>query len=333
MSPWFQKPFVMTLLSSLMACRLEAAAHDASTNPPPGWPEEVREIRFVCHADQTEQPALFRPAVSPTPRPLLVFLHQWGGDYHAKAGAAVARWCVEKDWNFLQPDFRGPNKRPEAMGSDLVLADLESVVRFARQHAPVDDKRIYLLGASGGGYAALLAAGRLPGLFQAVSAWVPIIDLVAWSAQCANTPHKRFTRDITSNCGGPLTPGSAAEAEAIRRSPQTHLKKSQGTIFDLNAGIHDGHTGSVPVSHTLNAYNLLARPEDQVAEDTIRIITTEARVPEEGRFSGTDETYGDHPVLFRAESEGVRVTLFEGGHEMVRDAALAWLEGVSAGAE
>lgn len=292
----------------------------------PGWPESVREIQFSSDGDQTLQPALFAPASGEAPRPLVIFLHQWGGNYLTKSGAPVARWCLGKNWNFLQPDFRGPNVRPEAMGSDLVIADLRSAVEFAKANAAVDPARIYLVGASGGGHAALLAAGRLPGLFRAVSAWVPITDLPAWSRQCENTSHKGYAKNITAACGGPLIPGSFAEQEAIKRSPLTHLPSASGTVFDLNAGIHDGHGSAVPISHTLNAFNALARPKDRLADEAIRVMTDEKRIPDALRFDGLDNSYGEKSVLFRKQSDQVRVTVFEGGHEIVTPAALAWLE-------
>jgi len=57
-------------------------------------------------------------------------------------------------------------------------------------------------------------------------------------------------------------------------------------------------------------------------------MTEQARIPEGIGFVGVDATYGKKPVLFRADSDGVRVTIFEGGHELVPSAALAWLKGV-----
>lgn len=298
---------------------------------PAGWSAAVEEIRFPSSADQSEQPALFLPATGAAPRPLVVFLHQWGGDYLTSSGRPVARWCAEKNWNFLQPDFRGPNVRPEAMGSDLVLADVLDAVEEARRRGPVDASRIFLLGASGGGHAALLAASRHPGVFRAASVWVPISDLVRWHAECRNTSHHGYARNIEKACGGAPAPGSAAETEARRRSPLTHLVSARDTLFDINAGIHDGHgKNSVPVSHAFHAYNALVGARDRIAAPVIETITREQSVPADLAFSGTDPAYKDHPVLFRQAAANTRLTIFEGGHEMVLPAALAWLEEVAA---
>ena len=48
--------------------------------------------------------------------PLLVALHTWSGDYKQRASIPYAQWCIEKGWAFVHPQFRGPNRRPEATG-------------------------------------------------------------------------------------------------------------------------------------------------------------------------------------------------------------------------
>jgi dienelactone hydrolase len=295
------------------------------------WPDEVTEITFPSDGDQTEQPALYRGSRSSTPQPLVVFLHQWGGDYKYAGGRPIARGCIARDWSFIQPDFRGPNNRPEAMGSELVLADIRSAIRYAEQHAPVDPQRIFVVGASGGGYAALLAAARMPGQFRGVSAWVPISDLVVWHEQCSNTVNDKYAKNIEAACSGILFPDSDAEKEARHRSPLTHLKADNPAEFDINAGIHDGHDGaSVPVSHSFHAYNALVPEKDKVKKEILEIVTNEQRVPEGHQFSGTDPSYRENRVLFRQESANARITIFEGGHEMVPLAVLTWLDKAAA---
>lgn len=298
------------------------------------WPESIKDIRFQSSGDKTDQPALFHAATSPTPTPLIVFLHQWGGDYKYTGGRPVAQWCIKENWSFIQPDFRGPNVRPEAMGSDLVIEDIRSAVAYAQANANVDPSRIFLVGASGGGHAALLAASRLPGLFRAASVWVPIVDLVAWHGQCRNTTHQQYTKNIEAACGGQLKPGSREEAEAIKRSPAAYLSQVKETIFDINAGIHDGHDrGAVPVSHSFSAYNLLADEGDRVPHEVIRSITEDRKIPEGHLFPSADPSYRKRPVLYRVTSTKVRLTIFEGGHEMVPAAALDWLSRISSTTE
>ncbi len=119
---------------------------------PKGWPEAVREIKYPSKADNTKQPALFyAPKVEAEQRPLLVGLHSWSSDYKQTMSVPYAKWCIEKKWNFIHPNFRGPNRRPEATGSELVVQDILSAVDYAKKNGAVDERRIYLVGASGGG--------------------------------------------------------------------------------------------------------------------------------------------------------------------------------------
>jgi dipeptidyl aminopeptidase/acylaminoacyl peptidase len=267
---------------------------------------------------------MFYKPDAPKPRPLLIGLHTWSGDYQQVTNSSLyAQWCVEHDWVFLHPDFRGPNIRPEAAGSELVIGDITSIIEFAHKHAVIDISRIYLVGASGGGHVALLFAGRLPNIWAAVSAWVPISDIGAWYHQCRER-NLGYADDIVKSCGGIPSPGSAAEIQCSSRSPLTYLANAQMPI-DLNAGIHDGYTGSVPVSQTLNAFNALATQTDRLSPTHIDYIVKNRAISDEFRAHYDDPFYGEKKVLFRRQSRNVRVTIFDGGHEIVHSAALNWL--------
>ena len=184
--------------------------------------------------------------------------------------------------------------------------------------------RIYLVGTSGGGHAALLLAGRLPMLWAGVSAWVGISDLSAWHSECKKAKRK-YWHDIEASCGGPPGKSPAVDREYSRRSPLTWLKDYQGPAIDINAGIRDGHTGSVPISHSLLAFNRIAEKKDRVAAADILAMTKTAKVPEHLQREIKDPTYGKKRPLFRAVSKDARVTIFDGGHEIVSTAAFSWL--------
>ncbi len=289
-----------------------------------GWPTGVREVRYRSDADKTEQPALFYSPGAKEPRPLLVGLHTWSSDYKNGYDIPYAKWCVEQGWVFIHPNFRGPNRRPEACGSELMVKDISSAVEWAAKQAPVDRRRIYLVGTSGGGHAALLLAGRLPDLWAGVSAWVGISDLSAWHSECKKAKRK-YWHDIEASCGGP--PGKSAEVdrEYSRRSPLTWLGDYRGPAIDINAGIRDGHTGSVPISHSLLAFNRIAEKKDRVAMADILAMTKTTKVPEQLQREIKDPAYGKKRPLFRAVSKNARVTIFDGGHEIVTTAAFSWL--------
>ena len=293
---------------------------------PKGWPAEVREIRYPSNADDSQQPALFyAPAVRGEPRPLLVGLHSWSSNYRQAMSVPYAKWCIEKKWNFIHPNFRGPNRRPEATGSELVVKDILSAVEYAKKHGAVDESRIYLVGASGGGYACLLMAGRAPEIWAGVSAWVPIADLAKWHAE--TTARKlRYAGEIEKSIGGKPIPGSAAAKEAAKRSAITYLHRARGVNLDISAGITDGHNGSVPISHSLEAFNVLAKRKDRLDAQLISEFVKTAKVPEalQGQ-APNDASYGKKPVLFRRQSGAARVTIFQGGHDLIAEAALQWL--------
>jgi len=287
--------------------------------------EPLREIRYRTSADNSKQPAMFYSPQSDTPVPLLVALHTWSGNYKQTYHAACAKWCQENGWAYIHPDFRGPNKRPQATGSDLVVKDIISAVDYAKANAKIDPARIYLVGTSGGGYTALLMAGRAPEIWAGVSAWVPISDLRAWHAQCKKAGRKYHT-DIAASCGGPPGTSTAVDGEYTKRSPLTFLSRAKGLALDINAGIHDGHKGSVPISHSLLAFNEVAAARHRIREADIRHFVDKQAVPPALVKPIEDATYGRKRPLFRRTSGKARVTIFEGGHELVAPAALAWLE-------
>ncbi|HEO71284.1 MAG TPA: hypothetical protein ENN80_08475 [Candidatus Hydrogenedentes bacterium] len=260
--------------------------------------------------------------------PLLVSMHTWSTDYASYDGIEqVMKECRARGWVCISPSFRGPNARPEACGSDLVAQDIRDAVLYACSRYRVDPQRIYLVGVSGGGHAALVMAHRARELWAGVSAWVPVTDLAAWHAFCIQKGLK-YARDIEACVPHPV--GSTAWFEECRkRSPVFWLDRAKGLAIDIQAGIHDGHEGSIPVDHTLRAFNILARAngytEAVVAFEDIDFMRREGRVPHHLSHERVDEPGRAHAVLFRRQAGAVRVTLFDGGHEIDPAAAIAWL--------
>ena len=115
-----------------------------------GWPHEVRAIKYLSSADETMQPSLFYDPGGNDLKPLLIALHSWSGDY-TQANPAYGIWCIAKKWVLMHSDFRGVNQRPEACGSELAVQDIVSAVEYAKKNCKIDENRIYLIGASGGG--------------------------------------------------------------------------------------------------------------------------------------------------------------------------------------
>ncbi|MFH0910843.1 MAG: prolyl oligopeptidase family serine peptidase [Planctomycetota bacterium] len=280
----------------------------------------MREIRYLSSADSTEQPALLYVPRKKGRIPLLVALHPWSSTYSENCYEECAAWCAAKKWAFFHPDFRGKNDHPEATGSEFAIQDILSGVAFVREKADIDPARIYCMGASGGGHASLLMAGRAPELWADVSAWVPISDLVTWHARGGH-----YAPLIEASCGGAPGKSPAVDLEYRRRSPVTYLNPSLRVRIDVNASIYDGHQGSVPIDQSLRAFNLLADPKDRISSEDIRYFVEMAEVPPSLQASIWDPLYGEKRVLFRRVSGRARITLFQGAHECIQKAAMAWL--------
>ena len=290
------------------------------------WPQEISRIKYISSADSTPQPALFYTPMTKRPVPLLVALHTWSGNYLQKMSIPYAQWCIDKGWVFIHPNFRGPNRNPQATGSELVVADIISAVDYAKTHANVDTSRIYLIGASGGGYTSLLMAARAPDIWAGVSSWVPITNLADWYFECRSLKCGHAD-DIVKSCGGPPGTSPAVDLQYGKRSPITYLKKAIHLPLDINAGIKDGHhSGGVSVSHSLRAFNLVALEKDRISEEDIRYFVQKVQVPPHLKRDLTDPDYGKKAPLFRSTSGKARVTIFDGGHEIIYEAALTWLE-------
>lgn len=339
---------VRLFIATFSLLLLSASSHAQALR---GWQAGIQEIQIRSTADQTEQPAFIWSPDSQEPRPLLVGLHTWSGDYKQTSnGPTFAQWCMDRGWHFISPHFRGPNHTPAAMGSDLAVQDIVDAVEHVKNTRLVDANRIYLIGVSGGGHMAMLMAGRHPEIWAGVSAWCGISDIPAWHAEHSiNGRPDRYAQNIEAALGGP--PIGALMAEAVKRSPLTHLAHAKEVPLDLNHGIHDGRLGSVPFRHSLLAFNEVATEPLPLA-DILAYYQTQQR-PATWPAPSPDPLYVAYyprgsrrpgwmpgsaepqlldsplrqakPVVFRQVSGNARITLFEGGHEILYSPGLNWL--------
>ena len=294
------------------------------------WPGTVQDVEITSSVDGTVQQAkFFLPDNPKGPIPLLVMLHTWSGDWRQDMGIGWMEQAAVRHWAFIHPNFRGPNGKPESTGSEIATADILDAVAWVRQQVDIDSTRIYLAGTSGGGHMSLLTAGRSPDIWAGVSAWVPIFDLARWHAECVERGLD-YAAQMEAACGG--VPGSSPEVDSqyALRSSKSVLDRAAGLALEINAGIHDGHSGSVPVGHTLRAFGMLAKangmPEKALSEEQIGEFESTQSVP--AALAGEtvdDPAYGDKRVLFRREAGPARVTIFEGGHEGIPHAGCEWL--------
>ena len=312
---------------SFFAVPTSDAAGVALLSDDPAWTTRLQ--RFKSTTDGTEQPFYWYDPGLPGAVPLVVVFHSWSADYRTASPAkTVAAYCEKNGCAMVYPDFRGPNSRIEACGSDLAVQDVVDVVEWAKKTRPIDADRVYAIGGSGGGHMTLLMAGRHPEMFAGAAAFCPITDLARWYEESLEKhPGRsaRYARMIKDSCGG--SPDERKD-EYARRSPLSHLAqvRAAGLPVYIATGIHDGHKGAVPVGHAIRAFNALAEKEDRISEADIAVIETSEAVPAKLAFDGTDPFYArKNRVHLRATSANVRLTIFEGGHDSNYPAGLDFL--------
>ncbi len=232
---------------------------------------------------------------------------------------------MEKGWNYIHPDFRGSNNRPEACGSEMVIPDIEDAIQYAIERGNVDPDNIHVIGTSGGGYATLLMYMKTSLDIGSFSAWVPISDLVDWYWACDSRGLK-YAGDILLSTG---SLGSMLNTEeAKRRSPyfmETPVSMRKNSLLNIYCGIHDGYTGSVPITQSINFYNKVVSDmkgdKDAVVsgEDASYMLSQRTFKPDEkAPLIGVE----GRRIHYRKQYRSITLTIFEGGHELLPDAAM-----------
>ncbi len=295
----------------------------------PSLGAEVQEYQIPSSIDAVKQRVLLYAPETEAPVPLLVSLHTWSAhcDRYDAYERALAE-CQRLGWIFLSPEFRGPNNRPEACASDRAVQDVLDAVGVACKTLKVDTDRIYVLGGSGGGHMALTLAHHAPWLWAAVSAWVPISDLAAWHA-FSKVKGVKYAKDVEGCVAGDPNTSAVCAVEARRRSPLYHLHWAAGLPISIEAGIQDGHKGSVPVSHSLRAFNVLAKANGVAdvcfSKSETNTITQDAVIPDEVAGTRSGEEGRMYPVLLRRQAGPAQVTIFDGMHNIDPVAGMRWL--------
>ena len=207
----------------------------------------MQEILIESTLDHTPQPSLFFHPGTDRAVPLVVGLHTWSYDRFNQEKNYLPL-CREYGFALLLPEFRGPNlesnpRRSEACGTALARRDVIDAVEYVCKNYPIERENIFLLGCSGGGHMALLAAETAPELFRAVEVWCPVSDLIKWhefQPQCSSN----YAPHIEACLGG--TPEEVPE-EYVKRSPARHVE----ALEDLPVSIHHGrHDPVVPFRHS-----------------------------------------------------------------------------------
>jgi len=282
------------------------------------WDTDFKVVDIKSTLDNSLQKAYFFKSKSSSPKPLLVSLHSWSGNYEQKD--ELAALSKIKDINYIHPDFRGVNWTKDACCSDLALADIDDAIDYAIKNSKVDVSKIYVIGSSGGGYATLATFMKSKHLIRRFSAWVPISDLPAWYAQSKimGTKYAENILDCTSS------KDSLNMEIAIKKSPiywKTPVKKLNTSELHIYAGVYDGIQGSVPITHSINFYNKVLK--DMPLKDSVNYVndTEKLILLEERKALGNFGNIAGRKVFLKKRSGNLNLTIFEGNHEMLTEYA------------
>jgi len=305
-----------------------AALAEPEPEPAKALPK-LTKVEVKSSLDGESQPILYwaPEKARNEPTPLFVFLHSWSGDY-TQNNAKWQTQAVKRGWIYLHPNFRGVNQTPKACGSKWARQDILDAVDFATAKFNVDPKRIYLAGTSGGGHMAMLMAGHHPDRFSAVSAWVGISDLSAWyDFHVKDGKPQRYARMILGSLGGAPGSSPAIDADYKDRSPIHHLHRAIDIPLQICAGINDGYSGSVPTTHSLKAFNVIARAQKLNSIPDSVVSDLALRKPIKG-FTPLDarsvSAFG-REIVFHQSTRTASVVIFDGGHEGLTEPACEWL--------
>jgi pimeloyl-ACP methyl ester carboxylesterase len=258
---------------------------------------------------------------------LFVFLHSWSSDY-TQDNSKWLKACAERGWIWLHPNFRGINQSPQACGSRLARQDILDAIEHACELWQVDRERIYLAGVSGGGHMSLLMAGHHPERFSAISAWVGPTDLAQWHRfHTQDGKPGKYAKMIEKSLLG--APGTSPEidAEYRDRSPVYHLHQATTLPVSIWAGVEDGHTGSVPVSHSLWAFNAVCRglQRPEISDLEIQQLVRDRQLQQPTADDMAEDVELGRKIFLRRRAGPSVLTIFDGGHESLPPAAMAWL--------
>lgn len=275
------------------------------------WDSSIQHVKISSSLDNNLQDAYFRSSTNVAP--LIISLHQWSANYtHFDPMSELA---IEKNWNYIRPNFRGPNNNPIAGGSEYVINDIDDAVKFALSQGNVDDSHIYIIGASGGGHAALMHLLNSELEISKYSVWVPVTDLIAWygESRIRDTGYDEDILAITKSEDGPLN-----IYEAKKRSPmyQTVLKEKIKDI-DINifAGVNDGYDGTVPISHSINFYNKLVEDMDYGEENRVPYDIEAQLLYTQTLYEVADReayTLGTRDIIYQTDIENISLVIFDG---------------------
>ena len=277
--------------------------------------------------DSTIQIFYYSKSTDTKPKPLIVQLHSWSFPADSLKTIGLDVEANTKNYNYIFPNFRGVNNHPKACCSEFVISDIDGSIDWALKNMNVDKQRIFVIGTSGGGYATLAMYMKTRHNIRSFSAWVPISDIVAWYGQSIERKNKYASEII--KCIG--TSEVFDTLKAKERSPlfwKTPVKKRKNSTIQIFAGIHDGYSGPVPISQSVNFFNKLlfdfkeTDTSKYVKKEDLKFMLETQTFPSENSSS----KISDRVIYYQKATNNIMLTIFEGGHEMLSKQAVEYIE-------
>ncbi len=288
------------------------------------WRNEFTLVQIKSSADSLVQKAWFYKTKTKISQPLIISLHTWRGDYNQED--PLTKEILQRDWNYIHPDFRGPNNNPAACGSSLVITDIEDAILFAVKNGNVDTNNVHIIGVSGGGYAAMLSYLKINYPVKSFSTWAGISNLNDWYWESKGR-NLKYATDLEQVA---INNNQMDWEELDNRSPMKLIvpsDKRKNAALHIFTGIHDGYTGSVPISHSVLFYNKIAKElfpdkKETIVADSLLISMLSKRI---NPYADTFHTLNGRKIHLQKQLPGLSLTIFEGGHEMLVPSALTLL--------
>lgn len=149
-------------------------------------------------------PAIVMPHGGPSAR------DEWGFDW-------LAQYYASRGFAVLQPNFRGSSGYGDSWYQEngfkswrIAIGDVDDAGRWLKTSGIADPGKLFIVGWSYGGYAALQSAVLEPGLFKAVVAIAPVTDLESAKSEWRNWSNRRIQEQFLG-AGAHIKEGSPAQ--------------------------------------------------------------------------------------------------------------------------
>lgn len=224
--------------------------------------EKLDTVIIRTSIDGSEQKSTIYYATNKN-RPLIVSLHPWGGDYYGKD--MLSEFAKKNDINYIYPGFRGANRNKDACCSNLALQDIDDSISHMINTNNISISDITIVGVSGGGYATLCSYFKTKHKIKQFISFAAITNLEDWYYEMKKRG-ATYASDIM-NC---TSSKKVLNMEEIEKRSPVYFSINKDTFNNsklyLLHGIHDGFTGSVPITHSIDMYNVIVIKDGEEKE-------------------------------------------------------------------